>query len=374
MTKDLPLKVLHKIFCYLDNRDTWSFYDDLYDRLITKKISLDSGENEFIWQLHRSSYCDLYHCALVNRQWCQGAMPILWNRPFFHYDEVDSAMPNVLRTYVLSLTDADRSLLRENGLDVPYAIRRPMFDYPSFVRHLNLWELIMACRNWRDWGDKLALVVRIMLGLFKRRGIELTSLLLPLDDWYDGKYDEAICVIIEDEFMEMIAPIRYLEISKLTNIGKLACGLAQTCNNLEHINLSNLRGSSSSRYLSQLIKSQKQLISFYMVNGVPRVESSLFNQANSLRDVRLHSTDFQDSEAWHSLATCTMLERLDIVNCKNITVLMVEPLLNETLPYLKQVNVTFCKGGMMPKCRELEEWARVMNKGKRMIEDRKMCV
>src|SRR6185312_11961097 len=98
----------------------------------------------------------------------------------------------------------------------------------------------------------------------------------------------------------------------------------------EHINLSNLRGSSSSRYLSQLIKSQKELISFYMVNGVPRVESSLFNQANSLRDVRLHSTDFQDSEAWHSLATCTMLERLDIVNCKNITVLMVEPLLNET--------------------------------------------
>ena len=97
-----------------------------------------------------------------------------------------------------------------------------------------------------------------------------------------------------------------------------------------------------------------------MVNGISRVQSSLFNQANSLRDVRLHSTDFQDSDAWHSLATCTMLERLDIVDCENITMLMVEPLLSETLPYLKQVNVTFCNGGMIPKCKELEEWAKGM--------------
>ncbi|CAG8623857.1 9029_t:CDS:2 [Paraglomus occultum] len=354
MIKDFPLEVLHRIFCYLDNRDTWS---DIYNRLITEQIPLDSDENEPIWQSHRSSYRDLYHCALVNRQWCQRAMPILWNRPFFHYDTVDSAMPNVLRTYVSFLTDADNSLLRENDLDVPYAIRRPMFDYPSFVKHLNLWELIMACESWRNWGNKLALVVRIMLGLFKRRGIELTSLLLPLDIWYEEKHEEAICVIVEDEFTEMIAPIRYLEMSKLTNIGKLACGLAQTCYNLEHINLSDLKGSYSSRYVNQLIKSQKQLISFYMINGASRVESSLFNQAKSLRDVRLHSTDFQDSDAWHSLATLTMLERLDIVDCENITVLMVEPLLNETLPYLKQVNVT---GGRTPKCRELEEWARRM--------------
>src|SRR5688572_16188446 len=82
----------------------------------------------------------LYSCLLVNRTWCETAVPILWKNPGqcypFSTDAKNLALFNII---LLHLSEESRDILKNKEIHLftePY--RRPLFNYIIFWRHLNL--------------------------------------------------------------------------------------------------------------------------------------------------------------------------------------------------------------------------------------------
>src|SRR5688572_28801462 len=70
----------------------------------------------------------LYYCALVNRYWCQLAIPWLWCHVS---DSKDESIPPI-ETFISCLDDDSRDALL--GLRIPVPSQRPLFEYTTFVK------------------------------------------------------------------------------------------------------------------------------------------------------------------------------------------------------------------------------------------------
>src|SRR3954453_510216 len=61
---------------------------------------------------------DLFSCALVNREWCQIAVPILWSDPWKKFDctLIDDKYILLISTYISCLSEDDRNILNLSGV------------------------------------------------------------------------------------------------------------------------------------------------------------------------------------------------------------------------------------------------------------------
>ena len=81
----------------------------------------------------------LYSCLLVNRTWCETAIPILWNNP---YCRTDNAKKKLLNVILLHLSEESRDILKNQRINIlSEEFKRPLFNYISFCRYLRLYEL-----------------------------------------------------------------------------------------------------------------------------------------------------------------------------------------------------------------------------------------
>src|SRR2546429_8768089 len=91
----------------------------------------------YIIQNLRNDFNTLYSCALVNRFWCRLAIPLLWEDPFsIKYRENSTCL--LLDTYFLFLNDNDKSKIKDVEFDSNLNLRKPLFNYPSFIKTLSL--------------------------------------------------------------------------------------------------------------------------------------------------------------------------------------------------------------------------------------------
>ncbi|KAF0487195.1 lon-domain-containing protein [Gigaspora margarita] len=106
MATNIPNEILQAIFKFVDGKD-------------------------------ERDYGTLFNCALVNRQWCNNAIPILWHDPF--YRETNDS---VIKTLMSFLDNDQLQQLDKIRHRLPL-IENKKFDYPSFIRCINLnmlWE------------------------------------------------------------------------------------------------------------------------------------------------------------------------------------------------------------------------------------------
>ena len=76
----------------------------------------------------------LHSCLLVNKLWCEIIVPILWINP---WNKLNKENKKLLLNVILScLSDELKNTLKNKGIHILY--QRPLFDYISFCRHLNL--------------------------------------------------------------------------------------------------------------------------------------------------------------------------------------------------------------------------------------------
>lgn len=179
-------------------------------------------------QQFNNSIRDLYPCILVNRQWCEIAIPILWSRPFLYGTEQhEHCNEKVIQMYVKCFDDQDKLFLLNQGIDVSEilnyhlddnentegdiikennfgstdaVINPPLFNYPRFLRRLNYTSMIKV-------ENAEILIFRSLLRLFLNRGARLQELIL-YPDQFDPSNDEMYTSLIEDEFKELFAPIK----------------------------------------------------------------------------------------------------------------------------------------------------------------------
>src|SRR5437763_2783119 len=87
---------------------------------------------------------DLLCCLLVNKFWCEIAVPILWRCPikYFTDDDFDNAKRRklLLNMIILHLPEASRKLLLNeniNIISVEQQEQKLSFDYVSFCKYIN---------------------------------------------------------------------------------------------------------------------------------------------------------------------------------------------------------------------------------------------
>src|SRR6266498_5105205 len=75
----------------------------------------------------------LYSCLLVNKTWCEIIIPILWNDPWKYLNKGKEKL--LLNSIISHLSDKSKDNL---GQEMVISYQRPIFNYISFCRHLNL--------------------------------------------------------------------------------------------------------------------------------------------------------------------------------------------------------------------------------------------
>ena len=99
--------------------------------------------NEII-QYFRHDFPTLHSCILVNKLWCRLAIPILWEDPL----AIDTKNYNFFEIYLHNLNEDDKAKLNEYGINIHLFPSNTLFNYPSFINHLNTWKLVRHITKW----------------------------------------------------------------------------------------------------------------------------------------------------------------------------------------------------------------------------------
>src|SRR5688572_30984968 len=82
----------------------------------------------------------LYSCLLVNRTWCKTIIPILWKDPWTRTEN-----PRFSAIVVSYLSNEAKETWKSWGIDLPLMQQKPLFNYISFCRYLDLCQLDNIC-------------------------------------------------------------------------------------------------------------------------------------------------------------------------------------------------------------------------------------
>jgi hypothetical protein len=100
--------------------------------------------NEIIQYFH-NDYKTLHSCVLVNRLWCRLAIPLLWEDPFsikfpksYHFIEI----------YLHNLNENDKAKLNDYAILNDIFPSNTLFNYPSFIKHLDTFEVCKSVEKW----------------------------------------------------------------------------------------------------------------------------------------------------------------------------------------------------------------------------------
>src|SRR4051812_19849690 len=111
-----------------------------------------------IFQYFHHDYKTLYSCIFVNRLWCRFAIPLLWEDPFsnecpknYHFVEI----------YLHYLNDDDKILLNEYRINNDFFPSNTLFNYPSFIQHLNTRNIHNCILNWKYSSNSIQNIIEI---------------------------------------------------------------------------------------------------------------------------------------------------------------------------------------------------------------------
>jgi hypothetical protein len=80
----------------------------------------------------------LFSCLMVDKLWCETAVPILWNNPW-RYDINYYNKNYLFATIAFYLSDDIKEFLTRQGIQLPSISHKSLlFDYLSFCRSINI--------------------------------------------------------------------------------------------------------------------------------------------------------------------------------------------------------------------------------------------
>ncbi|RIB05076.1 hypothetical protein C2G38_2148717 [Gigaspora rosea] len=321
----------------------------------------------------------LYPCIFVNRQWCRIAIPILWSQPFLFGNEIDY-IP-IISMYLKCLEPQDIKSLLNQGIDISLMTdynqmqlgvenKKPMFNYPGFLRVLYYEQMIIAIESWcieladimeqqqpeqqqPDCDDycideennennvTLAdnaeeIMMKTLLQLCLKYGSRLYGLHInpnTVENTNDEMYD---ILLTDDQLKDLVSPVRSLHIYALFKKIDVYKMLTQRCHKIEHLYISDLWARhcdeksvvSLGEIITSLISSQNALVSFSLTfcKAYTRVFiPPLKLHSSTLRYIRFDKVDFKGCDPWHSIAECQNIELLEVFQCRNLEEEMVGP-------------------------------------------------
>ncbi|CAG8574825.1 6994_t:CDS:1 [Funneliformis mosseae] len=310
----------------------------------------------YIIQFLRDHLRSLYSCVLVNRHLFWITIPILWEDPFY-------IMRNskFLTTYLLFLNDEDKARLK--GLIFPSSFKKPLLNYPSFIKTLNqlrmqehvtefIENLIDTNPLTTDFTislfhnehakllDLLSTICELLFKLFISNDISLNSLYIKI-----CHSQHALNVMIFNEICKkpkFLSDIKYFTLdfdrSKVIPhlpIPSFEDSPSAITSNKHFTIYFSLKENLSERNFKYLIKSQTQLLSLtlYTISSkVAYLMSALKYCSNTLTSIKFILCNFNDMPSLNGLNYLVHLESLQFKQCKGITVQVFRPLLDISTP------------------------------------------
>ncbi|RIA87010.1 hypothetical protein C1645_828404 [Glomus cerebriforme] len=102
-----------------------------------------------ILEFHSNDLLTLYRCALVNRDWCQLAIPFLWKRPFslLHQYTPETSSKRLIDVYISGFSSKERKSinLREKEGEIP---THSLLNYVTFLRELDVAQTSNCISSW----------------------------------------------------------------------------------------------------------------------------------------------------------------------------------------------------------------------------------
>ncbi|KAF0560344.1 hypothetical protein F8M41_002343 [Gigaspora margarita] len=312
-----------------------------------------------IFNLLKDDIKSLHSCILVNRLWCETAIPYLWSHPF---KRSTPPAPSLINILVACLSDTEKSVLIQNGIKISSQLKKPpTFDYAAFIPNLGLESLYSSVQNWTmrqsvkrrssissqcvsEINNNALSVYYALCRLFFGNNSTITSLKLDRPTKLTSPaVEDTLGVDLSLQNIKNLT-IRY------TSDQFLFDPLLKQAETIEYLSViksseAGLRNFEDLQYLSSLIFAQSKLRSFSLmcydtVNGFsPSVLTPLASQADTLVSLNLHGIPFPGDSSIHALTICTNLEELDIRRCTNGPGCQLDQILIAEFPNLRKVKI-----------------------------------
>ncbi|CAG8552093.1 2933_t:CDS:2 [Diversispora eburnea] len=254
----------------------------------------------------------LHSCLLVNRLWCENAVPILWRDPFrynrtFYYDS--NYWKSITHIILLCLPQESKDIFKSNNIKLPkLSSKPPLFDYVGYCQYIScqdiyeiIPEIIGSEQSFADisWYYNLNLVENEIWKMFMNRCqtlkyVEIPNVSLP---YIPGS---SICLpqLTELECSTYKSPKLFVDLAQVVkDLVRLVINLCDEDNN----------------GLISLITSQNGLKEVKLVssegNECPGIGQALITQATTLISIEFEENLCLQPE---HLSTLTNLKRLSI--------------------------------------------------------------
>ncbi|CAG8654162.1 9545_t:CDS:1 [Funneliformis caledonium] len=228
----------------------------------------------------------LFSCLLVNRLWCETAVPILWKNPWalFQHHSITNNYESLYNTIISLLPQESKDFLIQNNIDLPSSYPKPLINYIRFFQHLDDKAMmhmsgslifIYSQTKFHIFLIEQEILKMIMSQSQRLKNLSLKTCKLKHFHYFSGATECLKNLVVFECNIEIDPSIFY--------------GLAQICHKIKKLYVYNCYKDNDG--LISLIEVQKKLQHFtcefnsYMEFDYPPcrgIENALIKQANSL--------------------------------------------------------------------------------------------
>jgi hypothetical protein len=298
----------------------------------------------------RNDFSTLHSCILVNRLWCRLAIPLLWEDPFsleypknYRYIEV----------FLHNLNDDDKTQLNEHGIINDLFSSSILFNYPSFIKHLNTrkigdsiekWVATIRISNYSTQINCKKLLYRLLFRIFIENEVDVHTFKVTTISHKDYEYFNDTTEFVTQN-PNFICNIRNLSLDfYLINeniLLKFMIFLYSNCNSILslYFTFPSFCNRATEKHLSQLIDSQQNLkkITLSFNGDLPLYHSLLSfknsNCTNTLSTIIFYYIDFKNVVVFNEVfEQLNVLESIHIIHC-TLDSKFIQQIINLTKPF-----------------------------------------
>ncbi|GBC11261.1 uncharacterized protein OCT59_025599 [Rhizophagus irregularis] len=229
-------------------------------------------------ELHNDKYT-LHSCLLVNKTWCEVAIPILWRNPWKYLNYSKGKF--LLDVIISHLSDESMKNIKSQGIDFTInSYKKPSFNYINFFKHLNLNAIKELVKR-----SEMLIIYNEIIRLFINVNTKFTHLYIP------QKFDYQLHLIPEAK--HCFSNIEFIRCYTNINDSGLA-GLIEICKSVKELEL--IINKNDNNYgVTRLIETQKSLFNVHYiifrstdnVSFHTALETSLIKHANTIQHFKI---------------------------------------------------------------------------------------
>ncbi|PKY31547.1 hypothetical protein RhiirB3_449193 [Rhizophagus irregularis] len=279
---------------------------------------------ENIIKYFQDDYSTLYSCVLVNRFWCRLSIPLLWKNPF----SISTGNYNFIRIYLHNLNVELKTKLNEYKINENLLLSNTLFNYPSFLKYLNLSKIVTSVEKWFYTTriknlDIKKLIIMSLLKIFIKNEVNLHTLEIEIN-LYIEYFDDILELILQN--------LNFILNAKILKLFILKSKLFNNNSNSTLINNRVLQVINLHQNLKNIILTYNNDKEFLFYQSL--LLSKDYNCSNTLNTITLYRINFKDMINLNKMfEQLNVLESVHIIFCYSLNTSFIQQILNLTKPF-----------------------------------------